>query len=54
MVEKLKSKFIPIDYAFNLLRRLYNLKQVNIVVKEYIGSRKVIRIHTYLNVYKHW
>jgi hypothetical protein len=35
MVAKLKAKFIPKDYQINLYRRLQNLKQRGLSVKEY-------------------
>jgi hypothetical protein len=35
MVAKLKAKFIPKDYQINLFRRLQNLKQRSLSVKEY-------------------
>ena len=35
MVAKLKAKFIPKDYQINLYRRLQNLKQRGLLVKEY-------------------
>jgi hypothetical protein len=35
MVAKLKAKFIPRDYQINLYRRLQNLKQRGLSVKEY-------------------
>jgi hypothetical protein len=35
MVSKLKSKFIPKDYQINLFRRLQNLRQKGMTVKDY-------------------
>jgi hypothetical protein len=35
MVEKLKAKFIPMDYQINLFRKLQNLRQKGFLVKEY-------------------
>jgi hypothetical protein len=35
MVAKLKAKFIPKDYKINIYRRLQNLKQRGLSVKEY-------------------
>jgi hypothetical protein len=35
MVAKLKEKFIPKDYQINLFRRLQNLRQKILSVKEY-------------------
>jgi hypothetical protein len=36
MVAKLKDKFIPKDYQINLFRKLQNLRQKGMTVKEYI------------------
>ena len=36
MVTKLKAKFIPADYELELFKRLQNLKQRDISVKDYI------------------
>jgi hypothetical protein len=36
MVAKLKAKFIPKEYQINLLRKLQNLRQKGMTVKEYI------------------
>jgi hypothetical protein len=38
MVAKLKSKFIPKDYQVNLFRKLQNLRQKGLSVKEYTKS----------------
>jgi hypothetical protein len=35
MVSKMKSKFIPRDYQINLFRRMQNLRQKGMTVKEY-------------------
>jgi hypothetical protein len=35
MVAKIKAKFIPKDYQINLYRRLQNLKQRGLSVKDY-------------------
>jgi hypothetical protein len=35
MVAKLKAKFIPKDYQINLFRRMQNLRQKGMTVKEY-------------------
>jgi hypothetical protein len=35
MVAKMKSKFIPRDYQINLFRRMQNLRQKGMTVKEY-------------------
>jgi hypothetical protein len=36
MVANLKDKFIPKDYQINLFRKLQNLRQKGMIVKEYI------------------
>jgi hypothetical protein len=36
MVAKMKAKFIPRDYQINLFRRMQNLRQKGMIVKEYI------------------
>jgi hypothetical protein len=35
MVAKLKAKFIPKDYQINMFRKLQNLRQRSMTVKEY-------------------
>jgi hypothetical protein len=35
MVAKLKEKFMPKDYQINLFRRMQNLRQRGLTVKEY-------------------
>jgi hypothetical protein len=35
MVAKMKAKLIPIDYQINLFRRMHNLRQKGMTVKEY-------------------
>jgi hypothetical protein len=35
MVENVKAKFIPRDYKINLFRRMLNLRQKGMTVKEY-------------------
>jgi hypothetical protein len=35
MVAKMKAKFIPRDYQINLFRRMQNLRQKGLTVKEY-------------------
>jgi hypothetical protein len=35
MVAKLKDRFIPKDYQINLFRKLQNLRQKDLIVKEY-------------------
>ena len=36
MVTKLKAKFIPTDYELELFKKLQNLKQKDMTVKDYI------------------
>jgi hypothetical protein len=36
MVAKMKAEFIPRDYQINLFRRMQNLRQKGMIVKEYI------------------
>jgi hypothetical protein len=36
MVAKMKAKFMPKYYQINLFRKLQNLRQRGIIVKEYI------------------
>ena len=35
MVKKVKNKFLPADYQVSLMRKMQNLKQKDIIVKEY-------------------
>ena len=35
MVSKIKKKFLPTDYQVNLLRRMQNMKQNDMSVKDY-------------------
>ena len=35
MVNNIKKKFLPIDYQVNLLRRMQNLEQKDMSVKDY-------------------
>jgi hypothetical protein len=35
MVAMMKSKFIPRDYQINLFRRMHNLRQKGMTMKEY-------------------
>ena len=35
MVKKVKKKFLPIDYQVILLRKMQNLRQKDMIVKEY-------------------
>jgi hypothetical protein len=38
MVTKMKAKFIPIDYQINIFRRMHNLRQKGMTMKEYTGE----------------
>jgi hypothetical protein len=44
MVAKMKSKFIPRDYQINLFRRMQNLGQKRMTVKEYTKEFYMINI----------
>ena len=44
MVTKLKAKFIPIDYELELFKRLQNLKQKDMVVKDYTEEFNMLTI----------
>jgi hypothetical protein len=45
MVEKLKGKFMPMDYSLNLSKRiLENLKQSKTTVKEYTKEFYIVSI----------
>jgi hypothetical protein len=44
MVAKMKSKFIPKDYQITLFRRMQNLRQKLMSVKEYIEEFYKINI----------
>jgi hypothetical protein len=46
MVAKLKAKFIPKDYQVNLFRKLQNLRQKGMTVKEYIEEFYRLNIRT--------
>jgi hypothetical protein len=46
MVAKLKAKFIPKDYQINLFRKLQNLRQKGMTVKEYIEEFYKLNIRT--------
>ena len=35
MVNKIKKRFLPVDYQVNLLRKMQNLRQKDMTVKEY-------------------
>lgn len=38
MVEKLKAKFIPVDYELDLFKKLQNLKQKEMTMEDYIDE----------------
>jgi hypothetical protein len=44
VVAKFKGKFIPKDYQFNLFRQLQNLRQKNMIVKEYTEKFYMLNI----------
>jgi hypothetical protein len=46
MVAKLKAKFIPKDYHINMFRRLQNLRQKRMIVKEYTEEFYKLNIRT--------
>jgi hypothetical protein len=46
MVAKLKAKFIPKDYQINLFRKLQNLRQSSMTVKEYTKEFYRLNIRT--------
>jgi hypothetical protein len=46
MVAKLKAKFIPKDYQINLFRKLQNLRQKGMTVKEYTEEFYKMNIRT--------
>jgi hypothetical protein len=46
MEAKLKAKFIPKDYQINLLRKLQNLRQKGMIVKEYTKEFYRMNIRT--------
>jgi hypothetical protein len=46
MVAKLKAKFIPKDYQINLFRKLQNLRQRGMTVKEYTEEFYRLNIRT--------
>jgi hypothetical protein len=46
MVGKLKAKFIPKDYQINLFRKLQNLRQKGMTVKEYTEEFYLLNIRT--------
>jgi hypothetical protein len=46
MVTKLKAKFMPKYYQINLFRKMQNLRQKGMVVKEYIEEFYWLNIRT--------
>jgi hypothetical protein len=44
MVAKLKEKFMPKDYQINIFRRMQNLRQKGMIVKEYIEEFYILNI----------
>jgi hypothetical protein len=46
MVAKLKAKFIPKDYQINMFRKLQNLRQRSMTVKEYTKEFYRMNIRT--------
>ena len=46
MVAKLKVKFIPKDYQINLFKKLQNLRQRGMIVKEYTKKFYTLNIRT--------
>jgi hypothetical protein len=46
MVAKLKAKFMPKDYQINLFRKMQNLRQKGMAVKEYTGEFYRLNIKT--------
>ena len=46
MVNKIKKKFLPAHYQVNLLRRMQNLKQKDMSVKDYIEELYRLNIRT--------
>ena len=46
MVTKLKAKFIPADYELELFKRLQNLKQKFMDVKDYTEEFQKLTIHS--------
>jgi hypothetical protein len=46
MVSNLKARFIPKDYQINLFRKLQNLRQKGVTVKEYIEELYKLNIRT--------
>ena len=46
MVAKLKAKFMPKDYQINLFRKIQNLRQKGMIVKEYTKELYRLNIRT--------
>jgi hypothetical protein len=46
MIAKMKAKFIPRDYQINLFRRMHNLRQKLMMVKEYTEEFYKLNIQT--------
>ena len=46
MVSKLKDKFMPKDYQINLFRKMENLRQKGMIVKEYTEEFYRLNIRT--------
>jgi hypothetical protein len=46
MIAKLKAKFIPKDYQINLFKKLQNLRQKGMIVKEYTKELYRLNIRT--------
>ena len=46
MIAKLKQKFIPMDYEFDLLKKMQGLKQVRIFFQEYTKEFYQVLIRT--------
>ena len=46
MVAKMKDKFMPKDYQINLFRKLQNLRQKGMTVKEYTEEFYKLNIRT--------
>jgi hypothetical protein len=46
MVAKLKAKFMPKDYQINLFRKMQNLRQKGMTVKEYTEEFYKMNIRT--------
>ena len=46
MVAKLKAKFMPKDYQINLFKKMQNLRQKGMTIKEYIEDIYRLNIRT--------